>query len=60
LVGLLLMADWKLRAKIHYILSETAVSAFTGGTSENRGLSRAGHSAAEAGIVKHGGGGTTF
>ena len=42
LVGWLLMADWELCARIHYILSQTAVSAFTGGTNENHGISRAG------------------
>lgn len=44
LVGWLLMADWELCARIHYILSETTVSAFTRGTNENHGISRAGPS----------------
>jgi len=38
------MANWELCARINYILSETAVSAFTGGTNKNHGISRAGPS----------------
>jgi len=38
------MADWELCARIHYILSETTVSAFTRGTNENHAISRTGPS----------------